>query len=131
MPFTYEVTLKGNELREDRIILDSWADITFMDAGEVFAYAHDSTGSIILKTNGPAFLSKRIAKIGQEIGVSDKIAIFETDGESIPYGKPYPANMVADQTFTQVVEGERQVVTFKVKEVNGKKIISKKSSLFN
>ena len=92
MPFRYDVTLAGNNLREDKIILDAWEDKlweTCVKTGQVFAYGHDSKGLLKLRTNGPAFLSTRIAKLDQELGPNDTIAVFAADGEDIPYNKPY------------------------------------------
>ena len=91
MPCIYDVTLKGNDLREDKIILDSWEDKrweTIVKPGRVFAYGHDSMGLLKLRTNAPAFLSTRVAKPGQELGPDDTIAVFAADGEDIPYNKP-------------------------------------------
>jgi hypothetical protein len=116
MPFTYKVTIKGNDLREDTIVLDSWVYQSFrtrlsrlsrfyrkylmpdgvivythdkLMPGQVFAYAHDKLGKIKLLANGDAFLLKKIAKTGQKICPDDTIAEFGADGENIPYGKPY------------------------------------------
>ena len=92
MPFTYDVTLERNDLREDIILLDGWADDvwdSYVKEGQVFAYAHDSQGKIKLLTNGDAYLSTKIAKVGQEIGPNDRIAVFAADGENIPYRRPY------------------------------------------
>ena len=113
MPFTYKVTIKGNDLREDTIVLDSWVYKSFWSRlsrfcqeklmpgrviayahdelmpGQVFAYAHDKLGKIKLLANGDAFLLKKIAKTGQKICPDDTIAEFGADGENIPYDKPY------------------------------------------
>ena len=97
MPFTYDVTLKGNDLREDSIIFDSWVSKPLFSrfrykkliTGQVFAYAHDNLGKIKLLANGDAFLLKKIIKKGQQISSEDIIAVFAADGENIPYGKPY------------------------------------------
>lgn len=113
MPFTYKVTIKGNDLRENAIVLDSWVYKSFwtrwsrfchknlmpgrvivyahdrLMPGQVFAYAHDKLGKIKLLANGEAYLLKKIAKTGQKICPDDIIAEFGADGENIPYGKPY------------------------------------------
>ena len=113
MPFTYKVTIKGNDLREDTIVLDSWVYKSFWSRlsrfyqkklmpgrviayaddelvpGQVFAYAHDKLGKIKLLANGDAFLLKKVAKTGQKISSDDIIAEFGAEGENIPYDKPY------------------------------------------
>ena len=97
MPFKYNVTIKGNDLREETIIIDSWVSNPFwyrsrwkkLNKGQVFAYAHDNLGKIKLLANGDAYLLKMIVKKRQQIGPYDIIAEFGADGENIPYDKPY------------------------------------------
>ena len=50
---------------------------------------HAIVGRYKILANGDGFFWNKFARLGQKLKSGDKIAVIGSEGEDVPYGKPY------------------------------------------
>jgi pyruvate/2-oxoglutarate dehydrogenase complex dihydrolipoamide acyltransferase (E2) component len=92
MPFWYHVPIPTLPEPDPRLVrLVKWLveDGAEVHPGTRLAIIEASTGSFVVLTNGAGFLREKLLPTGAELPPGTPIATINTDGEKIPYGRPY------------------------------------------
>jgi hypothetical protein len=103
MPFYYDIKVPdlGSQVANDKYIFVKWLvlDKSDLEEGSGFALLSDGKSQYLLRTAGPGFFSQWEIHEGEKIALGQTIGRITTDGELIPYGRPYVSfnRMVPDR----------------------------------
>jgi hypothetical protein len=93
MAFYYDVKVPdfGSGGQSKKYVFVKWllSEKTNIEAGTAFAIASDGETRYLLRNAGPGFLTPCNVRGGEEVSPGQAIGRIATDGELIPYGRPY------------------------------------------
>jgi hypothetical protein len=93
VPFYYDVKVPdlGNEKSVGKYTFVRWLlnEKGNIEAGTAFAIVSDGSKTFILRNAGPGFFTPWNVHEGDEVSAGQPIARITTDGDLIPYGRPY------------------------------------------
>lgn len=93
MPFHYDIKVPdlapGTRTEKYRLMKWLLPEKTNVDAGTALAIVSSGDVRYVLRNAGPGFFSQWDLEEGSEITPGQTIGRITTDGELIPYGRPY------------------------------------------